>query len=76
MDKKIILFIALTLSACSYKPIYDPAVSTAKNDIFDDWQNCEFLIEKQTGSFDYGYNEVKYVSQCLINRGHSILNGE
>ena len=72
--KKLIL-ILLLLGGCAYEPMNDPTSSTANN-YYDNLQHCRFLIKEQTSSFDYGYNEVKYVSRCMIARGHTILNGE
>ena len=77
MKKLLLLLLLLFLIAgCSYKPLHDPESSTAKNGLYDDWQHCIFLVEKQTSEWEYGWYETKYISQCLKMRGHTILNGE
>ena len=77
MKKLLLLLLLLFLIAgCSYKPLHDQESSTAKNGLYDDWQHCIFLVEKQTNDFVYGWYETKFISQCLKMRGHTILNGE
>ncbi len=69
-----LLFLLLT-GCSSYLPVYDPT-SSASHSYFDDLQECRFLIEEQSSSWEYGYYEVRMVSRCMTNRGYAILNGE
>ena len=71
----LFLFLLMLIMGCSYKPMWDPTSSTS-HAFYDDKQHCQYLIQEQTGAWDYGYNEAKYISRCLEGRGYIILNGE
>tara|TARA_R110002020_G_scaffold43261_5_gene125988 strand:+ start:986 stop:1345 length:360 start_codon:yes stop_codon:yes gene_type:complete len=71
----ILAILVIGMSGCSYKPMYDPTSSTAIA-YYDDLLHCRFVAQEQTSDFDYGYNEVKYVSRCMTGRGYTILDGE
>ena len=71
----LFLFLLMLIMGCSYKPMWDPTTSKV-HAYYDDKQHCQYLIQEQTGAWDYGYNEAKYISRCLEGRGYIILNGE
>ena len=75
MKQIIFIYLILFVAGCAYKPMYDPTSSTATS-YFDDLQHCRFVSEEQTSGFDYGYNEVKYISRCMEGRGYTILDGK
>lgn len=75
MIRIVLLLLLLTTGCSSYLPVYDPT-SSSSHSYFDDLQECRFLIEEQSSSFEYGYYEVRMVSRCMTNRGYAVLNGE
>ena len=72
MDKKIILFIALTLSACStnYTPLVDSKgkssanFNSSMNNYHDDLETCRAIADDNTNDFINGskvvYNKMRW----------------
>jgi len=87
---KKMLCVIMLLQACSYKPIVDTAGRSGTFDksqaveLTNDLQHCESIAKKNSNFISNilywsvsPTMETKYKSltrNCLINRGHSILN--
>ena len=75
MQRLIILFLFVSLSACSsYNPVYDPksSIDGGKN-YYSDMQECEHIIKRNFGFFD-SEHKPKLLDQCLKHRNYSVLS--
>ena len=65
--------IAVLVAGCSYTPVADLRVSGDKAQLYQrDLTECRQLVKEALSPLQFGA-EIKWLNECLRNRGHSVL---